>query len=148
MWLLRNTDTNQIQTPPTGDDHISLLAETGRFKGSFRFEGTARIDGRLEGDVTSNGMLFIGEHAVIEGNVMAASVICQGTILGDIIAVEKVELKVPASLKGRVKAPRLSLEEGVCFMGASEVDDNGAARDKDARSTVRPENLTMARGLV
>jgi cytoskeletal protein CcmA (bactofilin family) len=147
VWLPRNTGKNQIQTPPSGEDHLSLLAENGRFKGSFKFEGTARIDGRLEGDVTSNGMLFIGEHAVIEGNVEAGSIICQGTILGDIIAVEKVELKVPASLKGRVKAPRLSVEEGVCFMGASEVEDNDAAGEKDARATIRPEKLAMARGL-
>jgi cytoskeletal protein CcmA (bactofilin family) len=145
VWLLRNTDKSQIKTAPIGEDHLSLLAKDGRFKGSLKFEGTARIDGRLEGDVTSNGMLFIGEHAVIEGNVMAGSIICRGTITGDIVAAERVELKVPATLVGRVKAPRLSLEEGVSFLGASEVQDDEVGGNKDARaSTVRPEKVAVA----
>ena len=91
------------------------------------FEGTARIDGRLEGDISTEGILVIGESAVIEGNIAARSVHCAGTVTGDIVASERVELVPPAFLMGCVKTPRLSLQEGVSFLGVSQVQNVAAA---------------------
>jgi cytoskeletal protein CcmA (bactofilin family) len=112
------------------------------------FEGTARIDGRLEGDISTEGTLLVGNDAVIEGNIVAGIVICGGSISGDIIASEKVELKAPAVLIGRVKAPRLSLEEGVSFMGSSEVQNtvNGVSEEEsDTALLSEPAVAGMAR---
>ena len=91
------------------------------------FEGTARIDGRLEGDISTEGTLVVGEEAIVEGNIVARTVICAGNITGDIVASERVELLAPAILTGRVKTPRLSLQEGVSFLGTSEVRSSGLA---------------------
>ena len=145
MWLTRNTNNKKKKIAQLAEDHLSLLARNARFKGAIKFEGTARIDGRLEGDISSNGVLLIGEEAVIEGNIVAGSVICCGKITGDIIAVERVELKVPAVLVGRVKTPRLALEEGVSFLGASEVQGDNLGVVK--ATTIRSEKVTMAPGL-
>jgi cytoskeletal protein CcmA (bactofilin family) len=109
------------------DVDLSLLGKNARFKGAIMFEGTARIDGRLEGDISTDGTLIIGEEAVVEGNIVARIVICAGNITGDIDASERVELVVPAVMTGRVKAPRLSLQEGVSFLGTSEVRSSGLA---------------------
>jgi cytoskeletal protein CcmA (bactofilin family) len=110
-----------------GHDDISLLGKNARFKGTIMFDGTARIDGRLEGDISTEGILVVGADAVVEGNIVARAVHCAGTITGDIVASEKVELVPPAFLTGRVKTPRLSLQEGVSFVGVSEVQNTAPA---------------------
>ena len=47
--------------------------------------------------------------------------ICRGKITGDIVASGKVRLESPAVLNGSVKAPLLSIEEGVLFNGSLEM---------------------------
>jgi cytoskeletal protein CcmA (bactofilin family) len=128
MWAGRNSNKAK---PNVHDVELSLLGKNARFKGDIMFEGTARIDGRLHGDISTEGILVIGEEAVVEGNIVAGTVICVGGITGDIIASERVELIAPAVFKGRVKTPCLSLQEGVSFLGASEVQSPGLTAPGD-----------------
>ena len=80
--------------------------------GTIRAEGTVWIDGRVEGDICTDGLLVIGEAAVVVGNIYAGSVICRGMIVGDIVASEEVELLDSASLNGTVRAPLFSVDDG------------------------------------
>ena len=121
MWTGQNTKGK------VNDEDLSLLGKNARFKGAIMFEGTARIDGYLEGDISTEGILVIGEHAVVEGNIAAKSVHCAGKVTGDIVASERVDLVAPALVRGRVKSPRLSLQEGVSFLGISEVQNPALA---------------------
>ena len=123
MWTRRQNDT----AVNGRNVDLSLLGKNARFKGVIMFEGTARIDGRLEGDISTEGTLVVGEEAIVDGNIVARTVICAGNITGDIVASERVELLAPAIFTGRVKTPRLSLQEGVSFLGTSEVRSSGLA---------------------
>jgi len=80
--------------------------------GTIRAQGTVLIDGRVEGDICTDGLLMIGEGAIVIGNVYAGSVICRGLIVGDIIASEEVELLDSASLNGTVRAPVCLVDDG------------------------------------
>ena len=68
MWTRRKNEA----TANGRDVDLSLLGKNARFKGVIMFEGTARIDGRLEGDISTDGILVIGEEAVVEGNIVAS----------------------------------------------------------------------------
>jgi cytoskeletal protein CcmA (bactofilin family) len=95
-----------------------------------------RIDGSMEGEVHTKGTVIIGEHAIIEGDVHADTVVSGGRITGNIVASEKVELLSPGSLVGTIKTPLLSLQEGVSFSGTCEAEGRGELRALDeARTT-------------
>jgi len=81
--------------------------------GTIRAQGTVWIDGRVEGDISTDGLLMIGEAAVVLGNIEASSVICRGMIVGDIVASDEVELLESASLNGTVRAPVFSIDDSV-----------------------------------
>ena len=81
--------------------------------GTIRTQGTVWIDGRVEGDISTDGLLMIGEAAVVLGNIEAGSVICRGMIVGDIVASDEVELLESASLNGTVRAPVFSIDDSV-----------------------------------
>lgn len=81
--------------------------------GTIRAQGTVWMDGRVEGNIYTDGLLMIGETAVVIGNIEAGSVICRGMIMGDVVASEEVELLESASLNGTVRAPLFSVDDGV-----------------------------------
>jgi cytoskeletal protein CcmA (bactofilin family) len=125
MWPGRKKDKWHA---PGGEGAFTFLGKGTKFKGTLTFEGTVRIDGRLEGEIHTKGTVIIGEAAIVEGDVDAATVISGGKVTGNLVASKKVELLAPGSLIGAVKTPLLSLEEGVTFSGNCEAEGRGELR--------------------
>jgi len=93
-------------------------------KGTLKFSGELTFDGKLEGDINSEGTLNLGDNAVIKGTIDVGSVVVRGKITGNIIAKEKIDIKAKTELFGDVKSAKLVIEEGVTFVGKSEVNPN------------------------
>ena len=102
-------------------DVIAFVGKCVEFKGTISYSGTVRIDGNLDGEIHTDGVLLIGEDAVIQAKITAGSVVSKGKITGDVIAKERVKLRAPAVMNGSVKTPVLSMEDGVLFNGALEM---------------------------
>ena len=119
MWK-RDGKNNRLRD----DDNLTFLGKGVDFKGVIHFDGTVRIDGRLEGEIHTKGTLIVGENAVIKGIISAGSLICSGKINGNINAAEKVELMKPAVLIGDVRSPSISMEPGAHFHGLCDMGAN------------------------
>ena len=104
-----------------GADVIGFVGKGVEFKGIISYNGTIRIDGHLDGEIHTEGILLVGEDATLSAKVSAGTVVSKGKITGDIVAKEKVRLLSPAVLTGSVKSPILSMEEGVLFNGNCEM---------------------------
>lgn len=90
---------------------MTMIGSDTIITGTIRAQGSVWIDGRVEGDIYTDGLLMIGETAVVIGNIEAGSVICRGMIMGDVVASEEVELLESASLNGTVRAPVFSVDD-------------------------------------
>ena len=107
---------------PDGKEDISAFVGKGvEFKGTISYKGTVRIDGYLDGEIHTDGVLLVGEEAVIQAKITAGIIVCKGKITGDVVAKERVKLRAPAVINGSVKAPMLSMEDGVLFNGGLEM---------------------------
>lgn len=114
----KDEQARQLLNP---DEIVAFLGKGTEFKGIITYEGTIRIDGRVEGEIITKGTLVVGESAVIQADISASTVISGGRITGNITASEKVQLLAPAVLSGGVKTPLLVIEEGVRFNGNCEM---------------------------
>ena len=103
---------------PTGKDVLSSDVE---IKGSIKFQKELLIDGKVEGEINSDGVLTIGENADIRGEIKTKSITVFGKVHGNITVAERCELKSRSTLQGDLKAARLVIEEGATFVGKSEV---------------------------
>lgn len=104
---------------PAGSDNLNaFLGEGTTFKGNLTFEGTVRIDGKMEGEIFTKDTLVIGESAKVQATVQAGDLIISGTLHGDISVTRKVELNSSARLYGNISTPSLSIAEGVIFEGS------------------------------
>ena len=89
-----------------GSGDISAFVGKGvEFKGTITYSGTVRIDGYLDGEIHTDGVLLIGEEAVIQAKITAGTIVCKGKVTGDVVAKECVKLRTPAVMNGSVKTP-------------------------------------------
>lgn len=100
-----------------GGNLNAFLGEGTSFKGTLTFEGTVRIDGRLEGEIFTKDTLVIGESAHVNASIHAGVVVISGTVHGNIAAERKIEIHASGRLFGNISTPSLVIEEGVVFEG-------------------------------
>src|SRR5215217_2054362 len=74
---------------PTGKNLLSADVE---IKGSIKFQNELTIDGKVEGDITSAGVLTVGENAEIHAEIKTKSVTVLGKVTGNITVEERCEL--------------------------------------------------------
>lgn len=102
----------------TGGSNLNaFLGEGTSFKGTLTFEGTVRIDGRLEGEIFTKDTLVIGEGAQVSATIHAGVVVVSGTVRGNITAERKIDIHASGRLYGNISTPSLVIEEGVVFEG-------------------------------
>ena len=105
----------------------NILNSDVEVKGTLKFAGELTFDGKLEGDINSDGSLNLGDNAVIKGNINVNNVVLRGKVNGNVSAKEKIEIKAKTELFGDIRAPKLVIEEGVTFVGKSEINPNKVA---------------------
>ncbi len=143
---------NQETVVPSTEKDENVIAFVGKgveFKGIISYNGTVRIDGVLDGEIHTEGTLLVGEEAVLTAKVSAGTVVSKGKVTGDIIAKEKVRLLAPAVLNGSVKAPMLSMEEGVLFNGnieMSRAEVHDLQREAGLRAVAPTSNIKRVTG--
>lgn len=110
----------------------TLIGKGSELSGDFVVEGSARIDGKVNGNVTVNGVLIVGSTGNISGNVSANAVVIGGEVLGDINAPEKTELTATAKVLGDITTAVIVIDEKAIFQG--KCDMNQATPDKKTKS--------------
>lgn len=114
-----------MNTPAANSKNI--LNSDVEIKGTLRFSGELTFDGKLDGDIHSEGTLNLGDGAVVKGNVNVNTVVLRGKINGNVTAKDKIDIKSKTELFGDIRAPKLVIEEGVTFVGKSEINPNKVA---------------------
>ena len=111
-----------MNTPATNSKNV--LNSDVEVKGTLKFSGELTFDGKLDGDIQSEGSLNLGDNAVVKGNINVTTVVVRGKVNGNVTAKEKIDIKSKTELFGDIRAPKLVIEEGVTFVGKSEVNPN------------------------
>ena len=95
----------------------AYLGSDATFKGTLSFEGTVRVDGKFEGQVSTNDTFIVGETGEVIADVAAGTIICQGIMRGTIIATKKIEMHPSGKIVGNVQTPAMKIELGAVLDG-------------------------------
>jgi cytoskeletal protein CcmA (bactofilin family) len=104
---------------PEQAEITAFLGKGTEFKGVLSFDGTIRVDGKVEGEVISKDTLIAGDEAFLQGEITVGTIISSGKIVGNVTASQKVHILAPGNVQGNIKTPKLIIEEGVTFDGQS-----------------------------
>jgi cytoskeletal protein CcmA (bactofilin family) len=124
ITLLGSAKSYQIPKPVIAgkEEMVAFFGPGVECVGEIWYEGNVQIDGGLEGLVHTNGTLVIGDRSVIKARIEAGTVICKGSIQGDVVAKEMVRLLAPGSIDGILNTPQLSVETGGIINGHVSMD--------------------------
>lgn len=95
----------------------TLLGMGTELNGDFSAQGSVRIDGKIDGNVTVTGSLILGAGGTISGNVTANAVLIGGEVLGNIQATEKAELTSTGRVLGDIATRVIVIDENAVFQG-------------------------------
>jgi len=107
--------------------------------GEANFKAMMRVDGHLSGRVSStSGTLIVGANGKVDANIEVAVAVIHGTINGDIIATQRLELGRAAKVNGNIQTPSLIIEQGAVFEGTCKMVQMTAAADKAKKREDQP----------
>jgi len=114
--------------------------------GEANFKAMMRVDGHLSGRVSStSGTLIVGANGKVDANIEVAVAVIHGTINGDIIATQRLELGRAAKVHGNIQTPSLIIEQGAIFEGTCKMLQMSQAADKAKVNAKKEEPLDTSR---
>jgi len=109
---------------------VAWIGQAVTIEGKIISRQDIRIDGHVQGSIE------VGEHEVVLGagsdvkaNLNARSVLVGGTIVGDVMATERVQIQSTGVLLGDIVTPRLVIHDGGMLRGKADV---AGTREKKA----------------
>jgi cytoskeletal protein CcmA (bactofilin family) len=99
----------------------TLIGAGTRIIGDVHFTGGFHVDGHVKGNVDappdSGATLSVSDAGVVEGSVAVPNVVLNGTVKGDILAHERIELGSTARVIGNVYYGLIEMEMGAEING-------------------------------
>jgi excisionase family DNA binding protein len=120
-----------------------ILDVDASMQGSLIFKDPVnlRINGRFDGTLSTKGSLMIGEHAVVNADIVGDIIIIAGKVNGHVRAIKELKMVSPARVMGDIKTPLLSVAEGAVFEGNCKMLAGVRSEDGSMQSIMSPEEL-------
>ncbi|MFN4182258.1 MAG: polymer-forming cytoskeletal protein [bacterium] len=112
--MLKKTKANEVQT---------LIGPNCVIEGKIQDLSSIQVDGKVAGDITTEGDVYVGKYGFIQGNIQGKNVYVYGKIDGNVTAEERIELCENSRVEGDLKTARLIVHEGAFFRGTSYMED-------------------------
>lgn len=115
-----------------GSPLTAFIGKGSRITGTLVFEGPSRIEGHVEGEVSAQDTLTVGETAVVNARLNGALIVIRGTVTGDVVAKTRLEIQAPGKVIGDVTTPSLVINEGAILEGRCSMRAGASAEETRA----------------
>lgn len=99
----------------------TLIGSDVAIKGEMSFDGSMRIEGKIEGKIQSKGKVAFGQGAQVVADVSVGEAKIEGTFKGNLTAASRIEMAATAHVLGDVRSTKLVIAEGATFVGNCHV---------------------------
>jgi cytoskeletal protein CcmA (bactofilin family) len=110
--------------PVTKEKIRTILGKETNFNGTMRFRDSLKIDGTFQGEIMSDGFLYIESGAMINADIRVGSIVIGGIVKGNVEATERLEILPTGQVFGNIRTAKLKIADGVVFDGKCEMIRN------------------------
>ncbi|MDR3121748.1 MAG: polymer-forming cytoskeletal protein [Clostridiales bacterium] len=115
-------------TPEQGKGYGSTIGSKVNIDGNIYTESSLYIEGKLNGEIRSDGDVYIGTDGLINGNIFAKNICVAGTVEGAVEAGGTLKLLGTGKLYGDINVFRFIADEGAVFEGKCSMSDLAAMK--------------------
>ena len=102
------------------EEILTIFGEDFECEGNIKSKSTARIEGKITGNLFINKGIILGEKGIVKGNIETETAVIFGTVNGN-VKVKHLEIKETGTIKGDVKTENLLVEMGGKYNGKLEM---------------------------
>lgn len=117
----------------------TIIAQGTRIKGEINADCRLHIDGDFEGNINSKDVVMIGRSGVVNGEILAATLIVSGKFVGNVKS-NTLEIKPQGRVEGTVSTSEFVIERKGIFMGESKLKD-AKTKSADIDLPVKKEKI-------
>jgi cytoskeletal protein CcmA (bactofilin family) len=121
-------------------EDTTIISLGVKIEGKVRSNGNIRVEGQIEGDITSQGSIVIGGNGEVNGQVNADIISIAGTVNGSVKAKNKLTLEENGNLKGDIFTKILIVKEGAQFDGKCKMNESYGNQTPEPVKQIKPEN--------
>jgi len=117
--MLKSTSYDGVRS-----EEATVISKGVKIEGKLSCSGSIRIDGDVQGDISSDSNVVVGENGRVNGQINAESITIGGQVTGTVRAKEKLVMDSKGNLKGDIITKILLMEAGAIFNGNSKMGDS------------------------
>lgn len=118
---------------------MTTIGASLRVVGEITSEEDITIHGRVKGQIRmKEGSLLVAPKGAVDADVEGTRVTIHGTVAGNVVAAERIELTASADVSGTLTTCALAMQEGATFNGSIDIDR------PTAKGAPRPKIVTAA----
>lgn len=99
-----------------------VIGNETTFDGDISAKGNMKIEGKINGNLKSNGKIFLGKDSAVDGDITSKSLIIGGKVVGNIKAAESLKITQTGNLEGDILVSSFAIEEGGTFKGQCDIN--------------------------
>ena len=122
-------------------DHVkeqNKISQGTKITGDITSKGGIRIEGTIEGNISTPGKVVVGKAGLIDGTLECENADFEGKFTGKLNVSGTLSLRATAVIEGEVEAGKLAIEPGATF-NATCVMKGGVKSMKHERGEQRKE---------
>ncbi|HET6278266.1 MAG TPA: polymer-forming cytoskeletal protein [Candidatus Polarisedimenticolia bacterium] len=108
------------QRPPSApppERGITIVDRDVTLVGQIVSDEDVCVRGRIEGNVSSSGLVVIEPHGVVLGDITAENLSVAGEVVGSVVVARRFELSATGRLRGDIRAAVVSISEDAFLQG-------------------------------
>jgi cytoskeletal protein CcmA (bactofilin family) len=129
----------------------SIVTNGMTVRGEISGPDAIYVDGAIEGSINIPGeRVTVGPNGVVSGTsktpcITAREIVILGTVRGNIVAMDRLEIRANGSVTGNVSTMRLKIEDGSHFQGGIEIREPEVQPDVQAEEEADPFEMSHSR---
>ncbi|RAP27392.1 cell shape determination protein CcmA [Candidatus Marinamargulisbacteria bacterium SCGC AG-343-D04] len=100
----------------------TVVGEDTSVKGMIHSQRSIRIEGTFEGEINSQGEVYIGQNSKVKASLFGKHITVAGEVIGNIEAVKSLHILKTGKVFGDIAGDQLNIEEGGIYKGKVNMD--------------------------
>ncbi len=100
----------------------TVIGSETRIKGTLHSQRSIRIEGNVEGEIHSQGDVFVGKNSQVKATIFASTLTVAGEVIGSIQTLKGLHVLATGQVYGNVTGEHLKVDEGGIYRGNVNMD--------------------------